>query len=46
MDLDISPTGREFVTASYDKTIRIFNATEGRSREIYHGKRMNLLYSI
>lgn len=46
MDLDISPTGREFVTASYDKTIRIFNATEGRSREVYHGKRMHLLYSI
>jgi WD repeat and SOF domain-containing protein 1 len=46
MDLDISPTGREFVTASYDKTIRIFDATEGRSREVYHGKRMHLLYSV
>lgn len=26
MDIDYAPTGREFVTASYDKTIRIFEA--------------------
>ena len=24
IDLDYSPTGKEFVTGSYDKTIRIF----------------------
>ena len=25
LDVDYAPTGKEFVTASYDKTIRIFN---------------------
>lgn len=40
MDLDIAPTGKEFVTGSYDKTIRIFDFAEGKSREVYHGKRM------
>jgi WD repeat and SOF domain-containing protein 1 len=29
MDIDYSPTGQEFVTASYDRTIRIFPAREG-----------------
>ncbi len=24
MDIDFAPTGKEFVTGSYDKTIRIF----------------------
>jgi len=40
LDLDYSPTGKEFVTGSYDKTVRIFKTTEGRSRETYHTKRM------
>lgn len=40
MDIDYSPTGKEFVTGSYDKTIRIFPLDSGRSRETYHGKRL------
>lgn len=40
LDIDYSPTGREFVTASFDKTIRIFESNEGRSREVYYNKRM------
>ena len=40
LDIDFSPTGREFVTGSFDKTIRIFPFDGGRSREIYHTKRM------
>lgn len=40
LDIDYSPTGKEFVTGSFDKTIRIFNITEGRSREVYHTQRM------
>ena len=40
LDLKFSPTGREFVTGSFDKTIRIFPYNKGKSREIYHGKRM------
>lgn len=46
LDIDFSPTGREFVTASYDKTIRIFPFNDGRSREIYHTKRMQQVNSI
>ncbi len=30
MDLDYAPTGKEFVTGSYDKTIRIFGNQSGR----------------
>jgi len=40
LDVDFSPTGDEFVTASYDKTVRIYRSTEPTSREVYHGKRM------
>ncbi|KAL8607232.1 DDB1- and CUL4-associated factor 13 [Nucella lapillus] len=40
MDVDYSPTGREFVSAGYDKVIRIFPVDKGRSREVYHTKRM------
>ncbi|WAR16129.1 DCA13-like protein [Mya arenaria] len=40
MDVDYAPTGKEFVSASFDKTIRIFPVDKGRSREVYHTKRM------
>jgi DDB1- and CUL4-associated factor 13 len=40
LDIDYSPTGQEFVTGSYDRTIRIFPVDQGHSREIYHTKRM------
>ncbi|CAF1060636.1 unnamed protein product [Brachionus calyciflorus] len=46
MSLDYSPTGKEFVSASYDKTIRIFEAKNGHSREVYHTKRMQHVMSI
>lgn len=44
MDVAYSPTGREFVTASYDRTVRIFNINSGRSREVYHTKRMQRVF--
>ncbi|XP_041104629.1 DDB1- and CUL4-associated factor 13 [Polyodon spathula] len=40
LDVDYSPTGKEFVSASFDKSIRIFPVDKGHSREIYHTKRM------
>ncbi|KRZ78478.1 DDB1- and CUL4-associated factor 13 [Trichinella papuae] len=46
MDVDYSPTGREFVSGSYDKTIRIFNQSDGKSREIYHTKRMQRVMCV
>jgi len=46
LTVDYSPTGKEFVTGSYDKTIRIFPSLHGRSREVYHTKRMQKVTSV
>ncbi|KAB1200681.1 DDB1- and CUL4-associated factor 13 [Morella rubra] len=46
MDIDYSPTGREFVTGSYDRTVRIFNYNGGHSREIYHTQRMQRVFCV
>ncbi|XP_077990115.1 DDB1- and CUL4-associated factor 13-like [Glandiceps talaboti] len=40
LDVDYAPTGKEFVSGSFDKTIRIFPYDKGHSREVYHTKRM------
>lgn len=34
MDLDYSPTGREFVAGGYDRSVRIFGFNAGHSREV------------
>ncbi|KAG5052998.1 hypothetical protein JHK87_005196 [Glycine soja] len=46
MDVDYSPTGREFVTGSYDRTVRIFQYNGGHSKEIYHTKRMQRVFAV
>jgi len=46
VSVDYSPTGREIVSGSYDKTVRIFPVDSGRSREIYHTKRMQRLTTV
>lgn len=46
IDLDYAPTGREFVTGSYDKTVRIFSVNAEHSREVYCTKRMQRLTSV
>ena len=46
MDISYSPTGREFVTGSYDRTVRIFRLREGRSREVYHTRRMQRVFCV
>jgi len=46
MDVDYSPTGREFVAGSYDRTIRIFKYNGGHSREVYHTKRMQRVVAV
>ena len=50
MSVNWSPTGREFVTGSYDRTIRIFSNSlkqrNGISRDIYHTKRMQRVFTV
>uniref|UniRef100_T1KHJ5 Sof1-like protein domain-containing protein n=2 Tax=Tetranychus urticae TaxID=32264 RepID=T1KHJ5_TETUR len=46
IDVDYSPTGKEFVSGSYDKTLRIFKEDSIHSREIYYTKRMQRLTSV
>lgn len=46
MDVDYSPTGREFVAGSYDRSVRIFAHNGGHSREVYHTKRMQRVFTV
>ncbi|RVE54745.1 hypothetical protein evm_000512 [Chilo suppressalis] len=46
IDVDYAPTGREFVSGSYDKSIRIFESLKGHSRDVYHTKRMQRLTCV
>lgn len=45
MDVDFSPTGREFVAASYDRSVRIYPYNSGHSREVYTAKRMQRVFA-
>ena len=45
MDVDFDPTGQGLVSASYDKTIRLWDRAGGHSRDIYHTKRMQRVFS-
>lgn len=46
IDVDYAPTGKEFVSGGYDRTVRIYEADKGHSRDIYHTKRMQKLTSV
>jgi len=46
MSVDYAPTGKEFVSGSYDRTVRIFGSTDGHSREVYHTKRMQRVFAV
>ena len=45
MDIEFSPTGQELVSASYDRTVRIWDRASGHSKDIYHTKRMQRVFS-
>lgn len=46
MDVDYSPTGREFVAGSYDRSVRLFAHNGGHSKEVYHTKRMQRVFAV
>ncbi|KXZ47814.1 hypothetical protein GPECTOR_32g426 [Gonium pectorale] len=46
MDVDYSPTGREFVAGSYDRSVRIFSVSGGHSREVYTTQRMQRVFAV
>ena len=45
MDVEFSPTGEELVSASYDRSIRLWNRDRGHSRDMYHTKRMQRVFT-
>ena len=45
MDVSFSPTGEELVSASYDRSIRIWNRSKGHSRDVYTTKRMQRVFA-
>jgi WD repeat and SOF domain-containing protein 1 len=46
MSVSWAPTGREFCTGSYDRTVRIFPQNKGVARDIYHTKRMQRIFTV
>jgi len=48
LDIDYAPTGKELVTGSFDRTVRLWSAdgTEGGSRDVYHTKRMRRVWAV
>lgn len=45
MDVEFSPTGEELVTASYDRSVRLWSRASGHSRDVYHTKRMQRVFA-
>lgn len=45
MSCDWSPTGRDFVSGSYDRTVRLWKAGQGKSEDTYHTQRMQRVFS-
>ena len=53
MSVDYAPTGREFVSGGYDRTVRLWDSHNvstvggggGRSKEVYHTKRMQRVFA-
>ena len=46
LDVDFSPTGEELVSGSYDRTIRLWRRSDGRSRDVYHTSRMQRAFCV
>lgn len=46
MDVDYSPSGREFVAAGYDRTLRLFEEGAQGSWDVYFTQRMSRLSCV
>mmetsp|Transcript_19126 Transcript_19126/g.34821 ORF Transcript_19126/g.34821 Transcript_19126/m.34821 type:complete len:442 (+) Transcript_19126:1477-2802(+) len=46
MALSYNPTGREFASGGFDRTVRIFDIKDQRSREVYHTRRMQQVSAV
>jgi WD repeat and SOF domain-containing protein 1 len=46
LDVDYSPTGKQFVSGAYDKTLRIWEAAKPKSVQVYLTKRMQLTLTL
>lgn len=42
--ISFNPNGREIVTGSFDRTIRLFNIDERKSRDCYYNDRMQIVH--
>lgn len=45
LDVAFSPTGEELVSASYDRSIRLWQRGKGHSRDVYTTKRMQRVFA-
>lgn len=46
LSCDWSPTGRDFVSGAYDRTVRLWSAGQGKSVDTYHTQRMQRVFSV
>jgi WD repeat and SOF domain-containing protein 1 len=46
MGCDWSPTGEELVSGSWDRTVRLWKRDTGKSRDVYHTKRMQRVFDV
>uniref|UniRef100_A0A183AXS3 WD_REPEATS_REGION domain-containing protein n=1 Tax=Echinostoma caproni TaxID=27848 RepID=A0A183AXS3_9TREM len=46
LDVDYSPSGREFVTGSYDSTVRLWDCNRAESFDVYHARRMKRVLGV
>ncbi|KAJ1624425.1 putative U3 small nucleolar RNA associated protein [Pavlovales sp. CCMP2436] len=46
LDVDFSPTGTEFASGSYDRSIRVWASQGQRSTTVYHTRRMHRIFCV
>lgn len=46
VSIAFSPNGKEIATGSFDKTIRIFNKEDRKSKDCYYNDRMQLVHGV